>query len=181
MRRVVARVGRAHGIHGEVSIEVRTDVPAERFGTGAVLVVAAPVNGSAAGVPERLTVQRLRDHNGTLLLSFTEIADRNTANLLRDHLLEADVDEDDTEDDAWYDDELIGLQATNPAGEILGSVVSLDVGLAQDRLVIRGLDGQDRLVPFVRQIVPLVDPQGGRVVIDAPPGLLNDADLDDTE
>ena len=52
--------------------------------------------------------------------------------------------------------------------------MSLDVGTAQDRLVIRCLDGQERLVPFVRQLVPLVDPQNGQVVIDAPPGLLDD-------
>ncbi len=174
-RRVVARIGRAHGVHGEVSVEVRTDAPGERFVADAVLALVLP-DRAAAG-PDHLTVRRVRDHNGTLLLTFDGVADRDAAEQLRDALLEADV-KDDPEDDAWYDEQLIGLQATSPAGEILGSVVAMEVGSAQDRLVIRRPDGQDRLVPFVHQLVPVVDPAGGRVVIDAPPGLLDDG-LDD--
>ena len=173
MRRIVGRIGRAHGIRGEVSIEVRTDAPAERFVVGAVLALSAPENRSAAGVPDSVTIQRVREHNGTLLLTFDQVSDRSEAESVRDFLLEADVGQDD-EDDAWYDEQLAGLEVVSPSGETLGQVVSLDVGTAQDRLVIRRLDGQERLVPFVRQLVPVVDTENGRVVIDAPPGLLDD-------
>lgn len=173
MRRVVARIGRAHGIRGEVSIEVRTDVPDERFVTGAVLRLVPAENPSPAGDLMTLTIQRVRDHNGTLLLTFDEVPDRSLADLLRDRFLDAEVGDDD-EDDAWYDDQLAGLQAISPSGEILGTVVALEVGAAQDRLVIRRPDGEQRPVPFVRQLVPVVDPAGGRIVIDAPQGLLDD-------
>jgi 16S rRNA processing protein RimM len=193
MRRIVARIGRAHGIRGEVSIEVRTDAPSERFVPGAVLHVAGtrtskgrhpagpsrpggPAAPDAVALPDDLTVNRVRDHNGTLLLTFDEVSDRTGADALRDLLLEAEVTDSAGEDDAWYDHELVGLQATSPDGEILGTVVSMNSNTAQHLLVIRRPDGKDRLVPFVHELVPIVDPAAGRIVIDAPPGLLDDLD-----
>ncbi|MFI7587762.1 ribosome maturation factor RimM [Spongisporangium articulatum] len=166
MRLVVARIGRAHGIRGEVSIEVRTDSPGDRFVAGAVLY---PVDGRPP-----LTVRTVRDHNGTVLLTFAEIGDRTAAEGLRDVVLEADVPDSTGEDDAWYPHELVGLAVVAPDGEPLGEVVGLQNGGAQDLLVVRRPDGERRLVPFVTTLVPEVDVAGGRVVVDAPPGLLED-------
>jgi 16S rRNA processing protein RimM len=186
MRRVVARVGRAHGIRGEVSIEVRTDVPEQRFVDGAVLfpaagsgVAPAPGAGPAAcdpaASPPSLTITRVRDHNGTLLLTFAEVAGRDAAEQLRNVLLEADVEIGDGEPDAWYDEELVGLAVTGPDGVRLGTVVGVRHLPAQDLLVI-DRPGGERLVPFVRELVPVVDVPGGRLVVDPRPGLLDDAD-----
>ena len=172
MRLVVARVGRAHGIRGELTVEVRTDAPAERFVPGARLHVTG--NHELAGV-DVLTVASARDHNGTLLLAFEEVLDRTAAEALRGALLEADVPEEVDEPDAWYDHELVGLRALDPAGEELGEVVSVEHLPAQDLLVVRRPDGARRMVPFVAAIVPAVDVPGGTVVVDAPPGLLDDA------
>lgn len=187
MRRVVARVGRAHGIRGEVTIEVRTDEPERRFVPGAEFSVQpperapapAPVAGSA--LPATLTLAGVRDHNGTLLLSFDGIADRNAAEGLRGAVLEADLPDRSDEPDAWYDHELIGLRAQDPAGEPLGVVEAVEHPPAQDLLVIRRPDGQTRWVPFVTALVPTVDVDGGRLVIDAPPGLLSDVPDDGPE
>jgi 16S rRNA processing protein RimM len=184
MRRIVARIGRAHGIRGEVSIEVRTDAPEDRFAPGAVLHVSAPGRGrrtarpaaDAPAPPSRLTVTRMRDHNGTLLLTFAEVSDRTGSDALRNLLLEAEVAGEAGEDDAWYDHELVGLRALSPDGDVLGTVISVDSTSAQHRIVIRRPDGRDRMVPFVHQLVPVVDPAGGRIVVDAPPGLLDDLD-----
>ncbi|GAB3253146.1 ribosome maturation factor RimM [Kineosporia babensis] len=179
MRLVVARVGRAHGLRGEVSIEVRTDAPDQRFVKGAVFHVE---DGSlsrslvASGHTTTLTLARVRDNNGTYLLTFEEITDRNGAEDLRNAVLEVDLPEASDEEDAWYDHELVGLAATNPAGEKLGEVVSVQHPGAQDLLVIRTTGGQDRLVPFVSAIVPEVDIAGGRIVLDPPAGLLEDLD-----
>jgi len=177
MRLIVARIGRAHGLRGEVSVEVRTDVPAARFVDGAVLQVEdGPRRRAllATGGPTELTVTRARDNNGTLLLTFAEVSDRNAAESLRDVMLEADVAEESDEPDAWYDHELVGLTVTDPDGEKLGEVVEVQHPGAQDLLVVRTLRGQDRLVPFVQAIVPKVDLAAGRIVVDAPPGLLED-------
>jgi 16S rRNA processing protein RimM len=184
MRLVIARVGRAHGIRGEVTADVRTDSPDERFTPGAVLFVTAPPgragqsSGPAGLLPGQLTLTGVRDHNGTLLLSFSEVGDRTAAEGLRGALLEADVLEADLpggsgEEDSWYDHQLIGLRAVAPSGAPLGAVHAVLHG-AQDLLVIRRPRAADALVPFVRAIVPEVDVHQGLVVIDAPPGLLSD-------
>lgn len=173
MRLTVARVGRAHGIRGEVTVEVRTDVPERRFVPGAEFVVD-PAGSRAPGLPARLVLDSVRDHNGVLLLGFEGVHDRNVADSLRGVLLDADVDDDEDEDDAWFDHQLVGLAAVDPAGRALGEVVAVEHPGAQDRLVVRRPDGVTRLVPFVTAIVPEVDVAGGRLVIDAPPGLLED-------
>jgi 16S rRNA processing protein RimM len=184
MRLVVARVGRPHGIRGEVTIEVRTDVPEDRFVPGTSLHVATP-GGSRAGrrsaapvrapgLPDALSVTGVRDHNGTLLLTFAEVTDRSGAELLRGVLLEADVAERSDEPDAWYDHELVGLRVEDLSGRVLGEVAALEHVSAQDLLVVRRPDGEQRLVPFVTAIVPVVDVAGGRVVVDPPGGLITD-------
>lgn len=178
MRLIVARVGRAHGLRGEVSVEVRTDAPGERFVDGAVLHVEDGHRRralEAAGAPASLTLTRARDNNGVLLLTFAEVTDRTTAEGLRDVLLEAEVDEASDEPDAWYDHELVGLTCVDPDGAVLGEVVSVQHPGAQDLLVVRTRSGSgDRLVPFVAAIVPEVDVKAGRIVMTPPPGLLED-------
>jgi 16S rRNA processing protein RimM len=182
VRLVVARVGRAHGIRGEVTVEVRTDVPGERFVPGARLHLAAGddhANRSGHEHPRpphagTLTLASVRDHNGTLLVSFAEVTGRDAAEALRGALLEADVPDESDEDDAWYDHQLVGLRAVDPDGGALGEVVGVEHPPAQDLLVVRRPDGEQRLVPFVAALVPTVDISAGVVVVDAPPGLLDD-------
>ncbi len=62
--------------------------------------------------------------------------------------------------------------STRPGAD-LGEVVGLELGAAQDRLVVTLTDGREVLVPFVEALVPEVDVDGGRVVLDAPAGLLD--------
>ena len=165
MERVVGRIGRAHGLHGEVTVEVRTDVPHERFVPGAVF-------GTEPAEPGPLRLETVREHNGTLLLGFAEATDRTAAEGLRGLRLLVSSDTSD-EDDAWYPDELVGLAVRRPDGEPLGDVVRLDTGGAQDLLVVRSSTGADVLVPFVRALVPEVDVAGGFVVVDPPGGLFD--------
>jgi 16S rRNA processing protein RimM len=163
---VVARVGRPHGIHGEVSVEVRTDDPQGRFVAGARL----DTDPASAGP---LTIATVRDHNGKVLLTFDEVPDRTAAEGLRGVLLLAEADATD-EPEAWYDHELVGLAAHDPSGERLGEVVGVEHGAAQDLLVVRLTDGRTGRVPFVAALVPEVDPAAGRVVVDPPPGLFDE-------
>ena len=128
-----------------------------------------------------LTLRSVRDHNGTLLLAFEEVGDRTAAEALRGVVLEADVpldgvDESDpgAEDDAWYDHQLIGLRVLDPAGAELGRVVGVEHLPAQDLLEVARADGERRLVPLIMAMVPTVDIAAGLVVVDAPPGLIED-------
>ncbi|MDQ1286474.1 MAG: rRNA processing protein RimM [Actinomycetota bacterium] len=175
MRLIVARVGRAHGIRGEVTVEVRTDIPERRFVEGTRLFVD-PDGPRPPGAPKTLLLTGVRDHNGVLLLSFEGVGDRGAADALRGVRLEAEVTDEDEEPDAWFDHQLIGLEAVDPSGRSLGEVVAVEHPGAQDRLVVRRPDGARRMVPFVAAIVPTVDVGAGRVVIDAPGGLIDDVD-----
>jgi 16S rRNA processing protein RimM len=176
MERLVARIGKPHGLRGEVTLRLHTDEPEERFATGAVLRTEAE---PGSGVPLQLTVATARDHQGVWLVSFDQVPDRTGAEGLRGVRLLCDVPDGDRaerdtadDEDAWYEDELVGLIAVDPAGERFGEVVGLTVGGAQDLLEISLDAGARALVPFVTQIVPVVDIDAGRIVIDAPPGLL---------
>lgn len=165
---MVGRIGRPHGTRGEVSVQVRTDSPDERFAAGTVLAADPAERGP-------LTVTRLHWHSGRLLLSFDGVADREGAEALRGTLLVVDsADLPELADpDEFYDHQLVGLRAELPDGAALGTVGDVLHAPAEDLLAITAPDGAELLVPFVSAIVPTVDLPGGRVVVDPPEGLLD--------
>jgi 16S rRNA processing protein RimM len=166
---VVARVGRAHGVKGEVTVEVRTDEPETRLAPGSVLLTDPPERGP-------LTVQSTHDHSGRLLVRFAGVQDRTAADALRGTLLQVDVDPaaEPDEDDAWYDHQLVGLAVVDTGGAAVGEVAAVLHLPAQDVLAVARPDGTEVLVPFVHEMVPEVDVPGRRVVVDPPSGLLDD-------
>jgi 16S rRNA processing protein RimM len=167
MQVVVGRVGRAHGVRGEVVVEVRTDEPGRRFASGAAL-------HTEPGAAGPLTVAHAREHSGRLVVAFAQVSDRTAAEALRGTLLLADVDPgEQAGPDEFYDHQLVGLRARTRAGEDVGEVVAVEHGGAQDLLVVRRPGGAEALVPFVAAIVPEVDLQTGVVVLDPPAGLLD--------
>ena len=170
MQVVVARIGKAHGLRGEVTVQVLTDSPDERFVPGASFVTDPEFAGP-------LVVNTARDHNGVLLLSFEDTDDRTGAEELRGIKLLDVVLEDDDDEDTWYERDLVGLKAVTVGGDDVGQVIALHSRPTQDLLVVRLTDGREALVPFVAAIVPEVDLERGRVVLDPPAGLL---DLDES-
>ncbi len=160
----VARVGRAHGLRGEVGLDVRTDDPEDRLAVGTVLQTEPADRGP-------LTVQQVRVQHDRWFVTFAEASDRTAAESLRGVVLVVDADED-SDEDAWYPHQLTGLRAEHVDGRLLGEVVGLEHLPAHDMLMVREPDGVRTLVPFVRAIVPVVDVPGGRVVLDPPGGLM---------
>lgn len=164
---VVGRIGRPHGLRGELAVTVRTDAPEERFAIGTEFVVAAG---------RRLKVAGSRWHSGTLLLSFEGVGDRDAAALLTGTTLTIDVSAlrplDDP--DEFHDHELVGLRAELQDGSLVGAVREVLHGPGGDLLVVSRDARADALVPFVHQIVPTVDLAGRRVVLTPPEGLLED-------
>ncbi|TDC62605.1 ribosome maturation factor RimM [Actinomadura sp. GC306] len=163
---VVGRIGRAHGIRGEVAIDVRTDEPDSRFAAGTTISTDPAPTGP-------LTIERARWHSGRLLVRFAGIGDRDAAEALRGTWLVVDPGDisPSTDPDDYHDQELIGLTVVTADGGDVGEVADI-LHHGQDLLVVRGAAGE-RLVPFVAAIVPEVDVPGGRLVIDPPPGLLD--------
>lgn len=169
---VVGRIGKAHGLKGEVSVEIRTDEPERRFALDAVLI--ASVSHRPEGtVPPRLTVAATRWHQSRLLVRFAEIPDRNGSEAARGALLSVEVPAEESPDDPeeFYDHQLIGLRVETVAGTPVGTLTEVVHG-AQDLLVIDA-DGAEVLVPFVAALVPDVDVAGGRIVVEDRPGLLS--------
>ncbi len=162
MRLLVGRIGRAHGILGEATIEVRSDDPDARFAVGEKL------QSDAHGV---LTVISGRVHNGILLLGFEGFNDRNAIEKLRNVLLYAEVDINEVRDeiDDYHVLQLIGCQAFLESGLLYGEVTDVINLPGQDLLAINA-NAQEVLIPFVRQLVPVVDVAAKRIVV-VPPNM----------
>lgn len=167
---VVGRVVKAHGISGEVVVEVRTDDPDARFAPGGVL------RGRAKGGSERsFTVESVREHGGRLLIRLAGVADRNAADELRGTVFLVDTAELPAIDDPdeFYDHELEGLRVVTVDGEAVGSVTEVLHTAAGELLAVKADgDGREVLVPFVGAIVTSVSRETGTIVIDPPEGLL---------
>lgn len=174
MQLVVARIGRAHGIKGEVTVEVRTDEPELRLGPGAVLLTDPAERGP-------LTIDSGRVHSGRLLLRFEGVRDRTGAEALRNTLLIAEIDPEDTPEDPeeFYDHQLVDLEVVTTDGIVIGRIEEIAHLPAQDLLIVRRADGGEVLVPFVTEIVPEIDLVEQRAVIDPPPGLLGEDESED--
>lgn len=164
MKLTVARIGRAHGLKGEVSVEVRTDIPDERLTPGDTY----ETEPASAGP---LTIANVRTQAGRWYLRFEQIRDREGAEAARGVELVIDGEESD-EDDAWFVHELVGLSAVRPGGEVVGEVVDLMSMPAQDILVVKEPGGHRAMIPFVEEFVPEVDPDAGTVTVTPPYGLL---------
>jgi len=164
---VVGRIGRAHGVLGEATVEVRTDLPEERFYVGAVLTTDPAHFGP-------LTIESARGHNGVLLLKFTQIKDRTAIEKLRDVLLMAEVDveeEFDNEDD-FHVQQLLGSKVVTVEGISVGTLTDVINLPGQDLLAVATPTGEV-LIPFVLEIVPTVDIKNKVITISPPEGLLN--------
>ncbi len=168
---IVGVVGRAHGIKGDVGIDVRTDEPDRRFVPGAVL------GREGGGVA--LTVESVRDHSGRLLVRFRGYPDRTAVETLRGTVLVVDVDATarPADEEEYYDRQLTGLLVLDAHDAEVGRVADVIHLPEQDLLEIRTQTGS-RLIPFVRALVPEVDLAAGTVRLADVPGLLTD--LDDT-
>ncbi|MEN8650638.1 ribosome maturation factor RimM [Streptomyces sp. 21So2-11] len=168
MQLVVARIGRAHGIKGEVTVEVRTDEPELRLGPGAVLATDPASTGP-------LTVETGRVHSGRLLLRFEGVKDRTGAEALRNTLLIADVDPEAVpeDDEEFYDHQLMDLDVVLEDGTDVGRITEILHLPSQDLFVVARPDGSEVMIPFVEEIVSEIDLEEQRAVITPPPGLID--------
>lgn len=187
MQVVVGRIGRPHGIRGDVVVGVRTDDPEARFAVGSRL----DTDPSSSGP---LTVAARRWQSGELVVRFKGISDRTRAGELGGTWLSVDTAmlEPSQDPDEFRDHELVGLAVRTAGGEAVGVVTDV-LHHGQDLLAVSpgspGPDGppgpaaQEILIPFVKAIVVEVDVSGGFLVIDPPRGLLNpdEAELDEAE
>jgi 16S rRNA processing protein RimM len=150
MRLEVARVGRAHGLRGEVAVTFTSNRP-ERTAPGARMYAA----------DRELVVRSARQHQHRWLVHFDGVDDRTTAEQLLGVVLTADPIDDHAE--LWVH-ELVGAEVVDRAGTRIGTVTAVEANPAHDLLVL----DTGPLVP----IVFVVERDGGRIVVEVPDGLL---------
>ena len=173
MQLQVARIGKPHGIRGEVTVQVLTDAPGDRFVPGTQFIVEPASAGP-------LTVFSARWNKDILLLAFDEIETRNEAETLRGAKLFIETEDIGAEDDdeGWYEHELVGLDV-RVGGNVVGKVSGLHTLPVQDLLVVTTAEGAEVLIPFVEQIVPEVN-VGEKYVLVTPPAGLFEVNTDES-
>lgn len=173
----VCRIGKAQGLRGEVTVQIFTDEPYERFEPGNVLCTA---DGE-----REFVIENARTFKNRWILLFEESQNRNDAEALNgtELYVHAEDAQELAAENAWYIKDLVGLQARlceeNQLGltpKVIGKVVDVLDG-AQSLLKIRldhPIDEENKtaLVPFVEAIVPEVDVANGYLTIDPPGGLI---------
>jgi 16S rRNA processing protein RimM len=171
----VGRVVKAHGISGEVVVEIRTDDPAARFAPGSTLrAKGSPKRSSSEGPERTFIVDGAREHGGRLLVRLAGVDDRDAADALRGSLFVIDsedlppIDEPDT----YYDHQLEGLRVRTTTGADVGVVAEVLHTAAGELLAVKR-DSDEVLVPFVGAIVTSVSLDDRTVEIDPPDGLLD--------
>jgi 16S rRNA processing protein RimM len=165
----VGRVARAHGVRGEVRVAPSTDNP-ERFVVGAVMYAASAGGGLRPTDPDRVRVEisSIRGTEDSPIVSFAGFETRTDAEALRGSVLQVPAAElPELEEGDFYSFDLEGLAAESVDGSPLGTVTEVLETPAHDLLVIALVQGGELLVPFTYELVPEVDLENGRVVVDA--------------
>ncbi len=158
-RILLAKIGTAHGVRGEVRVKAFTGDPAAlgRYG---------PLWAEDGRLFE---IERLRPAKEVVVAKFRGIDDRNAAEALNGTPLYVDRERlPDPEEDEYYHADLIGLAAETSAGERLGTVVAIHDFGAGDIVEIAPPEGPSLLVPFTKETVPAVDLAAARIVIELP-------------
>ncbi|WP_197380900.1 ribosome maturation factor RimM [Mycolicibacterium mengxianglii] len=171
MELVVGRIVKAHGVTGEVVVDIRTDDPDGRFVRGKTLRGRA----SRGGGEREFVIESVRAHGERLLVRLTGVADRDTADALRGTLFLVESDElpPITEPDEFYDHQLEGLTVRTVDGSDVGIVAEVLHTAAGELLSVKTPEGAEVLVPFVAAMVPTVSLADGLIEIDPPAGLLD--------
>ena len=158
---VVGRITRPHGLKGELSVLVLSEVDG-RFAEGALVYLE---DGRA------LTVESARRHRSGLLVKFREVADRTAAErLARTFLVVPESASPELPDGSWWDHQLVGCEVVTESGRSLGTVREVIHTAAND--VWSAVSGdRETLIPALKDVVVSVDTAGKRIVVREIPGL----------
>jgi len=160
----VGRVGRAHGVRGEVAVLPLSEVPS-RFEPGSRLFVGETGDRS-------LTVAASRPHQHRVLVRFAEIADREAASALSGaYLFVPRGSSPSLPEGSYWPHQLEGCEVRTTSGRVLGEIREIVRTPANDVWATAGPDGAEVLIPALRDVVESVDVEARRVVVRDIPGL----------
>ena len=172
---IVGRVRKAHGIRGEVVVEVITDAPDAVFAAGR-RVFAGTVSGDLAPNRTELHIATSRPFNEGLLVAFAEVPDRTVAETWRGRYLLVPAGElPPPSDEEVYVHELLGMRVELDSGELVGTVADtydLPQGLALDVRRAPPREAETVLILYDERTVASVDKAARVIVVTPPEGLL---------
>jgi 16S rRNA processing protein RimM len=164
---VVGRIARAHGIRGQVVVNLETDFPERRFAPGSTVFAR---RGSAV---DPLIVTTVRFHHGRPVIGLEGVETMNDAEALAGLELRVPVEELEPLPHAtFYHHDLVGCQVVTEGGETVGTVDAVEGAAGGHRLVVSGARGEI-LIPLATAICRTIDVAGKRIVIAPPEGLLD--------
>lgn len=164
---LIAEIGAAHGVRGEVRVKAHTGDP---------LAIAdyGPLHDSRGGVFRVKSMRHLKDD--MLVVAFEGVTDRTAAEKLNRTKLHVDRSAlPPPDEDEFYHADLEGLVVETTAGEPVGTVAAVANFGAGDLLEVRRPGGASIYVPFTRAVVPILDFAAGKAIVEPPEGLLDEA------
>lgn len=163
---VVGRIARAHGIRGQVIVNLETDFPGERFVSGAELFIKRD------GRARPLTLTSVRFQHDRPVIGIAGIETVNDAEALAGAELRIPMARlAPLPENTFYRHDLTGCRVETREGVVIGTVENVEGTLDRSRLVVAGTAGEV-LIPLVSAICTLIDLAGKRIVIDPPAGLI---------
>lgn len=155
----IGKIVAPHGVRGELRVAVLTEFPERFFKMKTVMV-----EGKGA-----MTITGVRAHQDMILLTLSDVNDRDAAIALRGRLLQVTRDELTVlPENKFYVFDLVGLSVFDEAGTRLGELVEVLQPGANDVYVIRQANGGELLLPALRSVVLSVDVAGRRMVVKPP-------------
>ncbi len=162
----VGRISKPHGVHGEMRVELLTDVP-ERF-EWLDTIYMGEVN------PRPVGIESVRYHQGIVLLKLAGYPTRTEAETLRGEVLQVPESEAvPLAEGEYFLYQLVGLQVFTEEGTLVGRLSEVLETGANNVFVIDG-SRQQHLIPDIPDVVREIDIEAGRVVIHPLPGLLSE-------
>jgi len=150
---------RPHGLVGEVIVDVKSDL--------ANLVSDTSVLRATHGEGNErfLTVESVRGRAGRRIFRFSTCDSRDQAELLRSWVLWLSRKQvGEFEEDRWLVQDILGLDVVTDDGEHLGKLTQVMPQPASDILVVES-NGEEILLPFIKEVVLDVDVSAGRVIV----------------
>ena len=162
----VGKLLHAHGVHGEMLMEVYTDFP-ERLVPGMTLYLGSP-GGS-------LRLSRHRRHQAGLLMTFEGYTTPEAVGQFRNQLLYVRSDDrPPLPEGEYYQHQLLNLRVISDTGEPIGVVREILETGATDVLVVRRPLAPEVLIPIVDTFVQAIDLPNGEITVHLIPGMLNE-------
>ena len=163
---VVGRVVRPHGVRGALVVHALSPI-IRSVTPGSQIFVGNP--------PSKIEILEFRPHRDRYLMTLPGCTTREQADRYRGAEINLRFDEvEPLPDGEYYYWQILGLEVSTVEGKSLGQVVQILETGANDVYIVRDADGKDQLLPAIKQVIKEIDLDGGRLIVELLPGLLND-------